>query len=282
VDNVSEGFGAGDGGANMNTKKIKVVILCGGMGTRLREETEYRPKPMVDIGGKPLIWHIMKIYSAYGFMDFILCLGHKGEMLKRYFYNHEMLNNDFAVELGGHNSIKRDTTHNENGWQITLVDTGEATLKGARIKKIEKYIVGDLFMLTYGDGVADIDIGKLLSFHNSHGRIGTVTGVVQPSRFGELEIKDNIVQSFTEKPRVSEGLINGGFFVFNREVFEYLSEADACDFEVGPLEQLAKDGELMAYKHRGRWGCVDTPRDLDTFNNLWQTGKAFWKIWSGR
>jgi glucose-1-phosphate cytidylyltransferase len=265
----------------MNTKRIKVVILCGGTGTRLREETEYRPKPMVDIGGKPLIWHIMNIYSAYGYKDFILCLGHKGEQIKRYFYNFEIWNNDFTVQLGTACTPKHITIPNSTAedWQVALVDTGEEALKGARIKRIEKYIDSDTFMLTYGDGVADIDIAKLLWFHRNHGRIGTVTAVMPPSRFGELAIRKDNVLSFTEKPQVSDGgLINGGFFVFNRAIFDYLSEDETCDLEVGPLEQLAQDGELMVYKHKGHWGCVDTLRDMGTLNNLWRTGKAFWKI----
>ena len=261
----------------MNTESIKVVILCGGTGTRLREETEYRPKPMVELGGKPLIWHIMKIYATYGFNDFILCLGHKGEQIKRYFYNFDVWNNDFTVNLGynNHTLIPRTPIN----WRVTLADTGEATLKGARIKRVEKYVDGDTFMLTYGDGVADINIDELLAFHKRHGCIGTVTGVRPPSRFGEMGTKNNNVKSFIEKPQTSAGMINGGFFVFNRAIFDYLSEDDTCDLEVGPLEQLAKDGELKVYKHKGRWGCVDTLRDMGELNNLWQSGKAFWKIW---
>jgi glucose-1-phosphate cytidylyltransferase len=257
---------------------MKVVILCGGLGTRIKEETEYRPKPMVEIGGKPILWHIMKIYAHYGFKDFVLCLGYKGEMIKNYFCNYEILNNDFTVELGNHNHIEIYNNHKERGWRVTLADTGETALKGSRIKKIEKYIDNDLFMLTYGDGVANINIQELLSFHKSHGRIGTVTGVRPPSRFGEMAIKGNRVISFIEKPQVSKGLINGGFFVLNRKIFNYLSEDDNCDFEMGPLEQLANNGELMEYEHKGEWACMDTYRDMEYLNKLWQTGKAFWKI----
>jgi len=260
-------------------EKIKVVILCGGMGTRLREETEYKPKPMVEIGGKPILWHIMKIYAHQGFKDFILCLGYKGEMIKSYFYNYEILNNDFTIELGNYKRIEIHSNHKEKGWRVTLADTGERALKGARIKRIEKYVSGDLFMLTYGDGVADINLHELLAFHKSHGRIGTVTGVRPPSRFGEMMIKDNRVVAFTEKPQVSEGLINGGFFIFNRKIFDYLSDDDNCDFEVGPLERLAKDGELMVYEHKGEWACMDTYRDMLYLNKLWESGKAFWRIW---
>ena len=263
----------------IKTEKIPVVILCGGMGTRLREETEYKPKPLVEISGKPILWHIMKLYSAFGFKDFILCLGYKGEMIKSYFYNYEILNNDFTVELGSYKHVEIHSNHKEKGWRVTLADTGETALKGSRIKKIEKYVDGDLFMLTYGDGLADINLHELLSFHKSHNRIGTVTGVRPPSRFGEIIIKDNKVVSFTEKPQVSEGLINGGFFVFNRKIFDYLSQDDTCDFEVGALEQLAEDGELMVYELKGDWACMDTYRDMQYLNKLWESGRAFWKVW---
>lgn len=263
----------------MNSNNIKVIILCGGIGTRLREETEYKPKPMIEIGGRPILWHIMKIYSAYAFKDFILCLGYKGETIKSYFYNYEILSRDFTVELGSYKHIEIHSNHKEKGWRITLADTGEMALKGSRIKKIEKYVDGDLFMLTYGDGVADINLHRLLSFHKSHGRVGTVTSVRPPSRFGEMIIKDDKVVSFIEKPQVSTGLINGGFFVFNRKIFDYLSEDDNCDFEFGPLEQLAEDGELMVYEHKGEWACMDTYRDMVYLNKLWESGRAFWKIW---
>ena len=258
---------------------IKTVILCGGLGTRLREETEHKPKPMVEIGGKPILWHIMKIYSSYGLNNFVLCLGYKGHVIKNYFYNYDVLNNDFTLELGGNNLSEIYNNHKEKGWIITLADTGERALKGSRIKKIEKYITGDLFMLTYGDGLINININKLISFHKSHGRIGTVTGVRPPSRFGELLVENNRVTSFMEKPQVSEGLINGGYFVFNRKIFSYLSEDDNCDFEVGPLEELAKDGELMIYRNGGEWACMDTYRDVMYLNKIWRDKKAFWKVW---
>ncbi|MEW6096206.1 MAG: glucose-1-phosphate cytidylyltransferase [bacterium] len=257
----------------------KVVILCGGMGTRLREETEIRPKPLVEVGDRPILWHIMKIYSYYGFNDFILCVGYKGEMIKNYFYNYEVLNNDFTIELGNSKNIEIYSNHKEKGWRVTVADTGATALKGARIKKIEKYVDGDFFMLTYGDGVANINLQELLSFHKSHGCIGTVTGVRPISRFGELIVKENRVMSFTEKPQVSSGVINGGFFVFNRKIFNYLSTDDNCDFEIGPLEQLAKEGELMVYEFKGEWECMDTFRDTQYLNKLWKSGEAFWKIW---
>lgn len=258
---------------------MKVIILCGGLGTRLREETEFRPKPMVKIGSKPILWHIMKIYAHYGFKDFILCLGYKGEVIKEYFYNYDILNNDFTTELGNHKNIEIHSTPDEKGWRVTLVDTGPKTLKGARIKKIQKYVDEDTFMLTYGDAVANINLNELLAFHKMHGRIGTVTGVRPPSRFGELVPKNNHVVSFTEKPQVSNGLINGGFFVFNRKIFDYLSDDENCDLEIGPLEKLAKDGELLVYEHKGNWTCMDTYRETEYLNELWHNLKAFWKIW---
>lgn len=261
--------------AMTEAENVQVVILCGGMGTRLREETEFKPKPMVEIGGKPILWHIMKIYAHYDFTDFVLCLGYKGDAIKNYFYNYEMMNNDFTVELGKYKQVEIHGNHNEAGWKVTLADTGETALKGARIKKIEKYIKGDTFMLTYGDGIADINLHELVSFHRNHGRIGTVTGVEPPSRFGELVVESNKV-SFTERPQASGGLINGGFFVFNKGIFNYLSEEDSCDFEVGPLEQLATDGELMVYKLKGQWACMDTFRDMQYLDKLWKSGDVFW------
>lgn len=271
---------------------MKVVILCGGKGTRLREETEYKPKPMVEIGGKPIVWHIMKIYDHYGFKDFVLCLGYKGKMVKEYFMNYDFLNCDFTIQLGRRN-IKVHNPHSDIGWSVTLADTGEDTMTGARLKKIEKYVDNDLFMLTYGDGLADINIQRLLDFHKSHGKIGTVTGVCPSSRFGELVINANQVVEFGEKPQTKGSYINGGFFVFDKRIFGYIAAADDCIFERGPLEKLALDGELMVYKHDGFWQCVDTPRDLQLLNNLW-VGQAVekelyfnsikdkgvpWKIW---
>jgi glucose-1-phosphate cytidylyltransferase len=258
---------------------MKVVILCGGLGTRLREETEFRPKPMVGIGGKPIIWHIMKIYAHYGFKDFILCLGFKSEMIKEYFYNYEVLNNDFTVELGNHKHIEIHSGHSEKGWRVTLADTGDTALKGARLKRIEKYIDGDQFMVTYGDGVAKIDINDLLEFHQSHAKLATLTGVRPLSRFGELAIEGKQVRQFTEKPQSGSGLINGGFFVFNRQIFDYLEDRDDCDLEYGPLEEIASQGELMVYEHDKFWYCMDNIRDMDYLNNLCTQGKAPWKVW---
>lgn len=259
---------------------MKVVILCGGLGTRLREETEYRPKPMVNIGTKPILWHIMKLYSYYGYNDFILCLGYKGNIIKEYFYNYEILNNDFTIELGQSSSVRIQNSHNEVGWKITLADTGEKKLKGARLKKIEKYIDSDTFMVTYGDGLANININNLLSFHKKHGKIATLTGVMPPSRFGNLLVnKDNVIEEFIEKPQTTGQYINGGFFVFNRKIFEYLTCDDSCELEIGVLDQLAEKGELIMYEHSKEWMCMDTIRDVEYLNNLWSSNQAFWKIW---
>ncbi len=258
---------------------MKVVILCGGLGTRMREETEFRPKPMVRLGTRPILWHIMKIYAHYGHKDFVLCLGYRGEVIKEYFYNYELYNSDFVVNLGKNKSIEVYDSNSDLDWRVSLVDTGEKALKGARVKRVEHLIDGDTFMLTYGDGVADIDIDELLAFHEQHAKIGTVTGVRPPSLFGELKVRDRQVELFTEKPQTSSGFISGGFFVFSRGIFDYLSADDDCDLERGPLEQLAHEGELMVYEHRSDWACADTFRDLEHLNHLWATGRAFWKIW---
>lgn len=258
---------------------MKVVILCGGAGTRLREETEFRPKPMVNIGDRPILWHIMKYYSRFGFNDFVLALGYKGEMIKNYFCHYELMNNDVTIKLGQPENICIHHSHEEAGWTITLADTGEKALKGARLKKVERYVPENTFMMTYGDGIADVDIHALLAFHRSHGRMATVTGINPASRFGELKIEGDRVASFREKPQNGDGLINGGFFVFQREIFKYLTSEDSCDLEVGPLEQIAREGQLMVYKHRGFWACMDTIRDMEYLNRIWDSGTAKWKIW---
>ena len=262
----------------MALNSVQVVILCGGLGTRLREETEFRPKPMVNIGNRPILWHIMKSYAHYGFKEFILCLGYKGEMIKEYFCHYEFMNSDVTLKLGSPENTCIHQSHEENGWQVTLSDTGEKALKGARLKKVEKYITGNDFMLTYGDGVADIDINALLAFHRSHGKLATVTGVNRASRFGELKIDGNKVLAFNEKPEMNSDFVNAGFFVFNRRIFDYLSADDDCDLEKGALEKIASEGELMVYRHAGSWACMDTLRDMDYLNKLWNENKAFWKI----
>ena len=257
---------------------MKTIILAGGWGTRLGQLSEVIPKPMVPIGGKPVLWHIMKIYSHYGFNDFIIALGVKGEVVKEYFFNFEALNNDFTVDLIT-NEVTYHNKHNEAKWKVTLVDTGLNTLKGGRIKRVEKYLDNSINMLTYGDGVSDIDINALLKFHKSHEKLITLSGVCAPSRFGELIENGGIVQSFTEKPQLSVGIINGGFMVFNIDLLTYLSEDEDCDFEIGALEKLAKTGEVMVYKHRGNWDCMDNERDVAHLNKLWNEKHAFWKVW---
>jgi glucose-1-phosphate cytidylyltransferase len=257
---------------------MKTVILCGGLGTRLREETEFRPKPMVDIGTQPILWHIMKIYAHHGIKDFVLALGYKGKMIKEYFYNYEYLNNDFTIELGNRSSTIH-SAHHEDGWRVTLADTGEKTLKGARLKQIETYIPDDDFCLTYGDGLGDVDIKALIEFHKKHGKIATLTGVSLTSRFGELKIDGDKVTRFSEKPDDVPGFINGGYMVLNRRIFERLSECEDCDLESGTFEALAREGQLMVWKHSGHWACLDTLRDMDYLNNLWNNSKAFWKVW---
>ena len=258
---------------------MKVVILCGGMGTRLKEETEFRPKPMVQIGNKPILWHIMKIYANYGFKDFVICLGYKGDMIKEYFLNYEMMNNDFTIQLGDHKNVQVHGDHDEKDWNVTLAYTGEESQTGTRVKKIEKYIEDDTFMMTYGDGVSDINIKKLVNFHKTHGKIVTMTGVHPSSRFGEFTLNGSQVLNYNEKPQTKEGLINGGFFVFNKEFFDYLSYDEDCILERKPLEKLAADGELMLYKNEKFWMCVDTYRELEVMNSLWKNGKAAWKVW---
>jgi glucose-1-phosphate cytidylyltransferase len=253
---------------------IKVVILCGGRGTRLVEETEYRPKPMVHIGDRPILTHIMDIYSGYGFKDFILTLGYKGAMIKDYFLNFDYYTNDFTIDLGAGKVITPHTRRHPD-WRITLANTGEETLTGGRIKRIEPYIEGDTFMMTYGDGVSDIDIAELLEYHRKMGKIATVTGVHPMTRFGELDIEDGLVKEFREKPQVKTGLINGGFFVFQRGVFDYLSEDGSLERE--PLERLARDGELAIFPHDGFWHCMDTYRDMEQLNEIWASGDAPWK-----
>jgi len=259
---------------------MKVVILCGGLGTRMREETEFRPKPMVPIGAYPILWHIMKIYAHQGFNDFVLALGYKGDLVKDYFVNYEWKNNDISLVLGNPNALCMHNQHSEAGWKITLANTGEKNLKGSRLKQIEKYIDGDTFMMTYGDGVANIDINDLLNYHKSHGKIATVTGVRPAAQFGELQVEGNRVTSFLEKPdKPAGGWISAGFFVFNRKIFDYLDIREDCDLEFGPIEQVAGDNELMIYKHENFWSCMDTLRDTDRLNKIWAAGKAEWKIW---
>ena len=256
---------------------MKVVILCGGRGTRFKEETEYRPKPMVKIGPYPLLWHIMKNYSFFGFNEFILCLGYKGEMIKEYFLNYEVMNNDFTIQLNKHSTVCSHSSHEEKDWVVTLADTGEDTQTGARIKRVEKYIGGDIFLATYGDGVANIDIKKLIGFHKAHGKMATITGVHPSSRFGELKVKEKRVMKFHEKPQTTQGIVNGGYFVFSRKFLDYLESDSSCILEQAPLEKAVKKGQLMMYYHEGFWQCVDTYRELELLNSLWYRNEVPWR-----
>ncbi|MBN2545519.1 MAG: glucose-1-phosphate cytidylyltransferase [Spirochaetes bacterium] len=257
---------------------MKVVILAGGMGTRLSEETLLKPKPMVEICGKPILWHIMKIYSSFGFNDFIICLGYKGYMIKEYFYHYYLYQSDIAIDLKN-NAIEYINSKSEP-WKITLVDTGLNTLTGSRIKKIKSFLKDETFMLTYGDGVADIDINKLIDFHKKSGKIATLTAVKPLGRFGALNI-DNAseVKSFREKPDGEAGWINGGFFVLEKEIFNYIGEGENISWEGEPLEKIAKDNGLSAYKHEGFWKPMDTLREKNELENLYINNKAPWKIW---
>lgn len=261
---------------------MKAVILCGGMGTRLRQETELRPKPMVEIGQRPIVWHIMKSYAHHGISDFVLCLGYKGSQIKDYFLNYEAMNCDFSLRLGDTSSIEvhraEGRGHDEADWSVTLADTGQHAMTGARVKRVKRYVGNERFMLTYGDGVSDVDIRALLAFHESHGKVGTLTGVAPPGRFGELALDDKRVRTFKEKPK-GGALINGGYFVFEPEFFDYLSDDEGCVLERGPLEKLAENGELMVHEHDGFWQCMDTYRDLKLLRDLDENGKAPWKKW---
>jgi len=256
---------------------MKVVILCGGLGTRIKEETEFRPKPMVEIGGKPILWHIMKIYAHYGFTDFILCLGYKGYMIKEYFSHYFLHMSDVTIDIKK-NDIKVHSTMSEP-WEITLVDTGLETMTGGRLKRIQKYIGDETFMMTYGDGIADIDIEELVKFHKSHRKFATVTAIQLDGKFGALSINNsNAITSFFEKPKGDGGWVSGGFFVLEPEIFSLIKD-DTMTWENEPLENLAKSNQLNAYKHKGFWKCMDTQRDKMELELLWNAGKAPWKIW---
>ena len=256
---------------------MKVVILCGGKGTRMREETEYRPKPLVIIGEKPIIWHIMNIYSHYGINDFILCLGYKGDMIKQYFNEMNWRNNDYTIHIeDGLSNIDYHTNGNEK-WNITMVDTGIETLTAGRLKKIKKYLDEDEFLMTYGDGVSDVNITELIKYHKQKGKIATITGVNPNSSFGVVEVENGIAKSFTEKPKLN-GLINGGFMVVNKKVFDYIPEED-CMFVQDPLRNIAKNSELAVYEHNGFWIAIDTFKDIKRVNELWNLGEKPWEIW---
>jgi glucose-1-phosphate cytidylyltransferase len=257
---------------------MKLVILAGGLGTRISEETQLKPKPMVEIGGKPILWHIMKLYACHGIEDFVVCLGFKGYMIKEYFVNYCLHQSDITVDVGS-NSIRMHGAPAEN-WKVTLVDTGEETMTGGRLKRTAKYLDEDTFCMTYGDGVGDIDVTDLIRFHRSHGAAATVTATQPPGRFGSLRLSDceELVEGFQEKPPGDGGWINGGFFVLSRSVLD-LIEDDRTVWESGPLERLAASGQLHAYKHKGFWQPMDTLRDKNHLEQLWQTGQAPWRVW---
>lgn len=257
---------------------MKVVILAGGFGTRLGNRTNLIPKPMVMIGDKPILWHIMKIYAHYGFNEFIICLGNKGEVIKDYFLHYKARNNDFTIDVGKSN-IEFHNDHMNDDWKVTLVNTGINTKKGGRIKRVEKYLDDDINLLTYGDGVADININELINYHKNHKGIFTLTGVNPPSRFGDLIVENGMVRTFTEKPQTSQGLINGGFMIFDKPFLSYLTPDEDCDLERGILEELSKEGKVMVYQHKGIWECMDHERDVQHLNKLWNENKAFWKVW---
>jgi len=262
---------------------VKVVILAGGYGTRFGKATDFMPKPMIPVGPFPIVWHIMRYYSHFGFNEFILCTGYKSELIKEYFCNLDIYGNDVTLDFGnGSDSIR--TVHsdqNEFRPRITLAYTGQDTMTGGRIKRIASYLDGDTeFMLTYGDGLTNVDIGELVSFHRCHGKLATLTAVHTPPRFGNLTFEDQRVVSFAEKEGQQGALVNGGFYVFNSKVLDYLDDDPGCILEKKPLESLANDGELMSFQHEGYWQCMDTTRDLESLQNAWAAGAAPWKVWT--
>jgi glucose-1-phosphate cytidylyltransferase len=256
---------------------MKVVLLAGGLGTRLREETEFRPKPMVTIGGHPILWHIMKTYAHWGHREFVICLGYRGDVIRDYFLNYEVRHRDVTVTLGSRD-VQVHGAHEEAGWSVTLAETGETTLTGGRLGRVAPYLDGERFMITYGDGVADIDLGRLLDFHRGHGKLATLTAVRPSSRFGEVMIDNDMVQGFQEKPQVGGAWINGGFFVFERAVLDLIA-GDEESLEQSLLTKLTAMRQLAVYQHQGFWQCMDTPREMDLLNELWRHDKAAWAVW---
>lgn len=256
---------------------MKVVILAGGFGTRLAEETEIKPKPMVEIGGYPILWHIMKTYSHYGFKEFFIALGYKGEIIKKFFIDYCNLNGNIKIDFSTGKTETDERAQSED-WILNLVETGQGSMTGGRVKRLEKHLRGAPFMVTYGDGVCDVDLGKLLEFHRSHGRLATVTAVHPPARFGELLVREDATTEFTEKPQTHEGWINGGYLIFEPQVLDYLN-GDASIMEKDALERLAEENQLMAYRHDGFWQCMDTLRDKRYLESLWDSGNPPWKVW---
>lgn len=266
----------------LNPADVPVVILCGGMGTRLREASEKLPKPLVDIGGKPILWHIMKTYSEHGFRRFVLCLGYKSELIKRYFLELREQTSDFTLDLAGDQQPQYHGNAVEEDWEITFVETGLETGTGGRIKKVADYVAGDVFALTYGDGIGDVDLGAELRHHVRHGRVATVTGVHPTSRFGEIHVDEDASQvtEFNEKPTLATGWVSGGFFLFNRSfVDDYLTDEPSLLLEKDPLQRVARDGQLTIFAHDGFWAGMDTFRDWTELNRVWDLGEAPWKVW---
>ena len=258
---------------------MKLTILAGGFGSRLSEETENRPKPMVEIGGQPILWHLMKHSAHYGFNEFVVALGYKGEVIKRYFLDYYRFNASMTIDLSD-GEVQLYDKESEN-WIVHLVDTGLDTSTGGRIRRLEPWLKDETFMVTYGDGVSDLDFQDLLRFHRSHGRLATVTAVRPPARFGGLIFDGDLIAEFTEKPQIGEGWINGGFMVFEASIFDYL-EGDDTSLEADALERLAIDGQLAAYQHEGFWQCMDTLRDVRLLESLWESGKPPWRVWDER
>jgi glucose-1-phosphate cytidylyltransferase len=257
---------------------MKVVIFCGGLGTRLREETEFRPKPMVPVGERPILWHIMKTYAHYGHKDFVLCLGYKGEVIKEYFRNYHWNTSDVTLRLGAQPCIKYHNQHDEEDWSVTLLDTGQATMTGGRLKRALRFIEEDTFLVTYGDGLTDSNINESIAFHRKQGKVVTITAVRPAGRFGDLEISGDTVTAFREKAEQQADFINGGFFVMNKRIGEYLTD-DTCVLEQEPLNRLAREGHIGAFRHTGFWQCMDTYREQQLLTHLWTGGKAPWKLW---
>jgi glucose-1-phosphate cytidylyltransferase len=257
---------------------MKAVLLAGGLGTRMREETEFRPKPMVEIGGRPVLWHIMKILGQQGIDEFVICTGYKSEIIKDFFTNYRSVNQDFTVTLGDHQSIEYHGGHGEADWRVTVADTGASTMTGGRIKRIQPYVGRERFLATYGDGIADINLDELVKFHESHGKLATVTAVQPLSRFGVLELGNNgEVEQFKEKPQV-EGWINIGYFIFEPGIFDFLDD-DQTVLEEEPLHRLAAEGQIAAYRHNGFWQPMDTYREALMLNEMWDLGTAPWRSW---
>ena len=259
---------------------MKTIILCGGQGTRIRDVAADLPKPMVNVGRFPILWHIMKIYAKWGHVDFVLCLGYQSAAIKDFFLNYQVRTSDVTITLGREPKVECLTRDGDDDWRVTLAETGLNAMTGARVRRIRRYVDGErTFMLTYGDGVGDVDIAALLAFHKRHGKVMTVTGVRPPGRFGELEIDGARIVGFNEKPQVSEGRISGGFFVCDARLFDYLDDDEGLVLEERPMQRLVKDGELMVYAHDGFWHMMDTPRDHKLLNELWDRGNAPWQVW---